>query len=364
MGQRRTGAIRTVEIRTLLDTVLVSAIATILLIRLQLWATNYPKLGGGKLHIAHLLWGGVAMLVAIVLLLGFLGRGRRHAAAVIGGAGFGFFIDEIGKFVTSNNDYFFKPAAGMIYLVFILLYLIVRSLGWHRPLTPEECLMNAMQLLTEAARGDLHEHDRRMVRALLARSDRAHPLIAPLSGLVDQIECPPRPHPGRVRRFWLRTRGRYVGLIRRRWFSAALIAVFTLVGVGGLLAGVLDAHSMLAGTQPAHVISIAGLVSSVVAAALIALGVSRVVVSTRLAAYAWFDHALMVQIFLTDLFAFLESQFAAAFGLLLHLALIVTLRLMIRAERGIDLFGDGGWMGQPIAPPAPRSRGLNPTATP
>ncbi len=43
-----------------------------------------------------------------------------------------------------------------------------------------------------------------------------------------------------------------------------------------------------------------------------------------------------------DLFAFLESQFAAAFGLLLHLAVIVTLRLIIRAERGMDLFGDDG----------------------
>jgi hypothetical protein len=30
----------------------------ILVIRLQLWATHYPKLGGGKLHIAHLLYGG------------------------------------------------------------------------------------------------------------------------------------------------------------------------------------------------------------------------------------------------------------------------------------------------------------------
>jgi len=285
VGHRGTGAIRTVEIRTLLDAVLVSAIATILFIRLQLWATNYPRLGGGKLHIAHLLWGGVAMLGAIVLLLSFLGRGRRHAAAVIGGAGFGFFIDEIGKFVTSDNDYFFKPAAGMIYLVFIAFYLVVRSLGWQRPLTPEECLMER-HLLTEAARSDLHEQDRLMVRALLARSDPAHPLIGPLSALVDQIECTPRPHPGRIHRFWLRTRGRYVHLIRRRWFSAALIAVFTFVGVEGLVAGVADAHRMLAGTEPAHVISIAGLVSSVVAAGLIAIGVSRVVKS-RLAAYAW-----------------------------------------------------------------------------
>src|SRR5437764_10337313 len=106
---------RNIEIRSLLDTFFVFAIATILIIRLQLWATNYPKLGGGKLHIAHMLWGGVGMLVAIIILLSFLSRGRRHFAAILGGIGFGFFIDEIGKFVTSDSDYFFKPAAGMIY---------------------------------------------------------------------------------------------------------------------------------------------------------------------------------------------------------------------------------------------------------
>src|SRR5437660_6357078 len=126
---RRHHPARNIEIRTLLDTFFVCAIATILIIRLQLWATHYPKLGGGKLHIAHLLWGGLAMLVAIVLLLSFLGRARRHTGAVLGGVGFGFFIDEIGKFVTSDNDYFFKPAAGMIYILFIVLFLAIRSLG-------------------------------------------------------------------------------------------------------------------------------------------------------------------------------------------------------------------------------------------
>src|SRR3954454_10103903 len=114
--------VRSADIGRLQDTFLISAVTMIIVIRLQLWATNYPQLGGGRLHIAHLLWGGVFMLIAIGLLLSLVGRQWRRPAAVVGGVGFGFFIDELGKFVTSDNDYFFKPTAAMVYIVFIVLY--------------------------------------------------------------------------------------------------------------------------------------------------------------------------------------------------------------------------------------------------
>src|SRR5882672_11270638 len=93
--------IRSVEIGELQDTFLVSAVVMILVIRLQLFLTHYPQLGSGKLHIAHLLWGGLLMMLAVLLLISFLGRTVRTAGAIAGGLGFGFFIDELGKFITS-----------------------------------------------------------------------------------------------------------------------------------------------------------------------------------------------------------------------------------------------------------------------
>ena len=57
--------VRSVDLTRLLDTVLVCAVSTILIVRTQLWLTNYPQLGGHGLHIAHLLWGGLLMLIAL-----------------------------------------------------------------------------------------------------------------------------------------------------------------------------------------------------------------------------------------------------------------------------------------------------------
>src|SRR6188474_1594307 len=116
----------------LLDTTLVCAVATILVVRTQLWLTNYPQLGGKGLHIAHLLWGGLLMLVAIVVLLAFVSPSARAVGAVVGGVGLGLFIDELGKFVTADNNYFFKPTAAIIYCFFVVSFLAVRGLDRRR----------------------------------------------------------------------------------------------------------------------------------------------------------------------------------------------------------------------------------------
>jgi len=329
---------RNIEIRSLLDTLFVSAVATILIIRLQLWATHYPKLGGGRLHIAHLLWGGLAMLVAVVVLLSFVGRGRRHAAAVLGGVGFGFFIDELGKFITTNNDYFFRPAAGIIYVVFIALFLAIRSLGWRHRFTAQECLANALVLLSESAHRDLTERDRVLVRRLLEHSPREEPLVGPLTQLLDRLECRPVPPPGRLVSAGRRLRAWYFSVMEEPWFSTLLVAVFATLAALTLVQLALAIVHVANGHQTLHVISLVGLASSLAASAMIVIGLTRLR-DSRMEAYRWFDHALLLQVFFTEVFAFLEDQFGAVFGLLLNLALLLTLRAMMHAEWHHALYG-------------------------
>jgi hypothetical protein len=103
--------------------------ATVIVTRLFLKVTGYPQLGNSTLHIAHVLWGGLLLFIAALLPLLFANRWVYTVGGLLSGVGVGLFIDEVGKFITQTNDYFYPPAAPIIYAVFlftVLLYLQVR----------------------------------------------------------------------------------------------------------------------------------------------------------------------------------------------------------------------------------------------
>src|SRR4051812_50054647 len=123
---------------------LVSAVATVLVVRGFLAATGYPQLGGGGLHVAHVLWGGLLMVMGLVLLLSFAGPVIRPMAAVLSGVGIGLSIDEIGKFVTSDNNYFYRPAAALMYVFVAGLVLVAHLVHGRRAHHPAEHLAAAV----------------------------------------------------------------------------------------------------------------------------------------------------------------------------------------------------------------------------
>jgi hypothetical protein len=103
---------------------LLSFAASVTITRLFLSMTGYPQIGGGELHIAHVLWGGLLLYVAALLPLMFASRKIYTASAILAGTGVGLFIDEVGKFITQKNDYFYPIAASIIYILFLLTILV------------------------------------------------------------------------------------------------------------------------------------------------------------------------------------------------------------------------------------------------
>jgi hypothetical protein len=276
-----------------IEIVLVAAVASILVIRAFLAATGYPQIGGHGLHIAHMLWGGFFMLVALLLLLTYWNPSLRRTAAFLGGIGFGTFIDELGKFITSDNDYFFRPTIALIYIIFMLLFLLARSMRQSTPLSVREIRLN--------------EEIRRYLEDIeAARGSRFRRYFQLRDWLDDS----------------------YRRVVSRRWFEMALTAGFLIVGFGELL-GVIGIMIHGRGGEPS--VPAAQAASSAISTLCIWVGIWKLR-SSRLAAYVWFERSVLVNLLVTQIFLFYDSQLAALGGLAVNLALYVALRYATYTE--------------------------------
>ncbi len=139
---------------------LISFAATVLLVRLFLEITNYPRVEFGTLHIAHVIWGGLFLFAAALLPVMFANRWAIFWSAFLSGVGFGLFIDEIGKFITQTNDYFYPPAAPLIYACFLLTVMIYLQFRRPRPSTTREDLYHIFSMMEELLDEDLDEEEK------------------------------------------------------------------------------------------------------------------------------------------------------------------------------------------------------------
>lgn len=157
------------------------------------------------------------MAVAVIAAVSYLPPFTRSFAAFLGSAGFGRFIDEIGKFVTRDVDYFFQPAIAIIYITFVAMYLTFREIG-QRPLDADEATLNAIEALKDASLGRLSEPDR---HAAIARLDGTHAtgdLAARIRGLLVDVSTIPAPDPTVVARIGGALRAWYQTFIGTRGF--------------------------------------------------------------------------------------------------------------------------------------------------
>jgi hypothetical protein len=271
------------------------AVATVLAIRAFLALAGYPRLGGGGFHIAHMLWGGMFMLAAVVLLLVFWNPVARRIAAGVAGVGFGFFIDELGKFVTDDHNYFFRPTAAALYLLFLGLWGFGRWLRSGIRHDEEELRLNET------------------LRTMLATPRMG---VGPLG-----------PGVARVRKAVATA---YLRLVRRRGFAGALttwflfIAVTNLVSVAGV---VVDAR--IRGVGAWMIQGLGALLEGLFAWA----GGWLLLRKRRLSAYRWFQRSLLVSLLVVQVVHFYTNQFWALSGVAVNVLLYLALTVMIEEEK-------------------------------
>ena len=151
---------------------MIVAITTILITRTYLRLTGYPQVGGGSLHIAHALYGGALMMLALLIGWLFTGFGIRATTVVVGGIGFGLFLDEVGKFVTKDNDYFYGPSAEIMYVLVAGLLVLNRVIREIRPPTWRENLGSAAAIAADGTVHGLPEQRRIWALGMLADAER------------------------------------------------------------------------------------------------------------------------------------------------------------------------------------------------
>jgi hypothetical protein len=331
-----------------LDTFLVCAATAVVLNRLVLIILGYPQIGSRDadgIHISHSIYGGLMMLIAMIAVIAFLAPSARWFVAVLGGLGFGWYVDELGKYV-SNAGYLFVPALALIYVVFVVLFLVVRSLA-SRSYGPDDAMANALESLKAAAEGSLDDVQR---REALRRFDATAPegdLAANVRELLSNAPAsPPRP-PNRWRRFQIGLRAQYVAWSHRRSFTIVIEVFFFVLALstlGGAIGLSVDGPGI---TQPSERVAT---YASVVAAVLVVIGIARLRRS-RLEAYRWFDRALLVWILVVQVYVFRQMQFAGVLGLAVDLFIWTMVRSAITIEEQRELLGDDA--SEPVAPPAP-----------
>ena len=223
--------------------VLVSCALTVALTRLFLVLTGYPQVGNSTFHLAHGLWGGLALFLAGMMTLIVQNRGAAVIIALLTGIGFGLFVDEVGKFITQKNDYFFPLAAPVVYASLLLILLFTELARRHQLRSPRAHLLAAISLSQTIADGTatpteisaMEDHIRQARTGSL--DDASAALLNGIEtsmGLADRVE-ESFAFIGRTVRRIRRTVASWLPANRARRFVRLAMAVFCILGLFQLL---------------------------------------------------------------------------------------------------------------------------------
>ncbi|HZQ08576.1 MAG TPA: hypothetical protein VFD70_18485 [Anaerolineae bacterium] len=204
---------------------------TVIAVRVFLEMTGYPQIGDKTFHIAHMLWGGLLLVIALMMLLIWDNNWVWWVSALLGGIGVGLFIDEVGKFITQSNDYFVPLAMPIIYgfmLICVWLFLRIRR---SQPHSTRTLLYHSLHDLKQLVDNDLDpfEHKQLVVnlQEVVAKTDKPNErlLAKMLLSFVQAADLQIRPEPNVLERAWF-----WVKFIAARWPSRRSFRILLIIG--------------------------------------------------------------------------------------------------------------------------------------
>ncbi len=315
--------IRNLEAIDYLENFLVSAVAAILAIRVFLTLTGFPQIAGAGLHIAHVLWGGVFMAIALFFSLFFLNKEARHISAVLGGAGFGTFIDELGKFITADNNYFFQPTIALIYLIFVILFLLIRTLEKNIQPTQKEYALNALEHVKEAVFNDLDKIEKEKVELYLKKMDPKDSITKAIIQILESEKLKNSEDVYILSRLKNYLRTKYTQTVRRKRFANYIMWFFVIIAFANLVNAFLDT------TQVLNFWDVGLVLSSLLSVVYILCGVYFYYKSHHLKSYQSYKMSVIVSILLVQFFKFYHNQLSALIGLLVYTTVLAALDFLI-----------------------------------
>lgn len=332
--------LRDLEAQSLVDSFLISAVASILLIRGYLQLTGYPQIGTGGLHIAHMLWGGLFMLIATTSALIFLNREKYWIVAILGGVGFGTFIDELGKFITKDNNYLFEPTVSIIYVIFILIYLILKFIENYIKPSQEEYLANTAEVIKEALVSPISSEKFSKAVNFLSNLDQSNPHSQLLKNLLEELRPQIKDQFNLFSAIKNRVALFYDKLIQQKFFIALVIfffigqaayTIFHSIITTEIIADYIFPNQSTEQTISGSIDELGEVIFSLISGVLIIVGII-VLFKSKLKAYHFFKLAILINIFLTSIFNFYNNQFEALYGFFFNILVLITLNFIIQQE--------------------------------
>jgi hypothetical protein len=153
------------------------------------------------------LWGGVILYIAAILPLIYLNPQLQIVGAVLSGVGVGLFIDEVGKFITRQYDYFFPAAAPIMYVFFLLVLILVIMIRRPEVSDGRAELVRTLEIVREQLYRPLdhleREHiERDMSWVMETDSNIFHKDMA--RQLLELVHSDPRTVPDKPPTWWMR----------------------------------------------------------------------------------------------------------------------------------------------------------------